>query len=189
MLGQAGDLMKMAKNPAESERIRGLASAFAAVEKEQRAALREHAEALDADPDALGIHEPPEQEQRVTELCEAVGARFSGSVWETWCEHVAPDDLRAEEAKEYAGIGAEAWAEEREAIVERWREDPKLNTDGYDDEQLVAADIRSRFDVEPEQFRTYVVQFSPVQLFETLLAGEFEANTEAIEALTEEVAE
>ena len=189
MLGKAGDVMKMAKNPAESERIRGLASAFAAVEKEQREALREHAEALDADPDELGIPEPPEQEQRVTELCEAVGARFSGSVWETWCEHIAPDDLRAEEAEEYAGIGAEAWADEREAIVERWREDPELNTEAYDDAEVVTADIRSRFEVEPEEFEEYVVEFSPARLFETLLAGEFEANTEAIVGLTEEVAE
>lgn len=189
MLGQAGDIMKMAQNPAESERIRGLASAFAAVEKEQREALREHAEALDVDPDTLGIPEPREQEQRVTELCEAVGARFSGSVWETWCEHVAPDELQGQEAKEYAGIGAEAWAEERETIVERWREDPDANTDGYDDEQVIGAHVQAEYGVDPEQFRTYVVEFSPVHLFETLMAGEFEANTEAIEALTEEVAE
>ncbi|PSQ06122.1 hypothetical protein BRC97_07015 [Halobacteriales archaeon QS_6_71_20] len=187
--GKTGEMLKIARNPDESERIRALAGAFAAIETEQRAALREHAEALDVDPAEVGLTPAPNEEERIEALCAAVGARFGGGAWETWAEHIAPDALDAAAAEAVADLDADGWDEERERIVDEWRADPNLNTEAYTDGQLISADVSSRFGVDVDTFEEYVVGYSPGRLFEQLLAGEFETNTEAIGQLTATVDE
>jgi len=186
-MGKVRQAVQAAKNPAESEQIRALAGAFAMVEREQRATLREHADALGADPGDLGLPPARDREERITELCAAVGARYAGDPWETWTEHVAPDGLDADAAEAFAGAGADEWAAERERIITEWRENRDLDTTDYTDRDVLAADVRSRFGVPVDKFEDFVIDYSPGRVFEELLAGEFEAHTEAIEALTEEV--
>lgn len=189
MLGDAKEVMQVARNPGESEHLRALAGAFAEVERQQRQMLRAHAEVLDVDPDEAGIEEPAAVEDRIEEICDAISARFAGNPWETWVQHVAPDELDGEAAEEWAGADPEEWADEREAIVENWRADDEIATDEFADEELVDADLSSRFGVDREAFEEYVIGYNPGRLLQTLLAGEFEGTTEGIEALTEEVAE
>lgn len=188
-MGKVREAMEAAKNPAESEQIRALAGAFAAVERDQRAALREHADALGVDPAEVGLAAEHDEEARITELCAAVGARVSGDPWETWVEHVAPDDLEADAAEAFAGVGTDEWEAERERIIDEWRDNPDLDTSEYTDADVIAADVQSRFGVSVQEFGEYVIGYSPGRVFEELLAGEFEAHTEAIEALSDEVDE
>jgi len=188
-MGKVKQAMQAAKNPSESEQIRALAGAFASVEREQRAALREHADALGVDPEDVALPPARDHEQRVTELCAAVGARYAGDPWTTWVDHVAPDDLDGDAAEEYAGLGADEWEDERDRIVTEWRDDPDLDTEAHSDADLLAADIQSRFGVTVDAFEEFVISYRPGRVFEELLAGGFEAHTEAVETLTEEVAE
>jgi len=188
-MGKIKDAMEAAKNPGESEQIRALAGAFAAVERDQRAALREHADALGVDPEEVGLAAEPDEEARIAELCAAVGARVTGNPWETWTEHVAPEDLEGDAAEAFAGVDAHEWDEERERIIDEWRSNDDLDTSDYTDDDVLAADVQSRFGVTVDEFEEYVINYSPGRVFEELLAGEFEAHTEAIEALSEEVDE
>lgn len=189
MMGEARKMMQVARNPAESDRLRALMGAFAKVEAEQRESLRDLADAAGVDPEEAGLPPATDHDDRVAELCDAVGARFGDGAWEAWTDHVAPDALDAEAAAEYAGLSADEWADEREAVVRRWREDDDLDTEGVADADLLDADLRHRFGVDAETFEEFVVDYSEPRLFESLLAGEFEMNTAAIDRLTEEVDE
>lgn len=188
-MGKVKQAMQAAKNPGESEQIRALAGAFAAVERDQRAALREHADALSVDPDTLGLDPARDHEERVDQLCAAVGARYTGDPWTTWVDHVAPAGLEGDAAEEYAGMDADEWEAERDRIVTEWRDDPDLDTEAHSDADLLAADVQSRFGVTVDEFEEFVIGYRPGRVFEELLAGEFETHTNAVETLTEEVSE
>lgn len=192
--GAKTEMLKAVQDPAESEHIRGLAGAFAAVEQEQREGFEALLEAVneetDADVDAEDLlDERPDHEERVDEICAAVAARFSGSPWETWCEHVATDLENPESAEKYAGLEPEEWQEEQQQIVEDWRADDDLDTDVYDDSELVQAHLRAEFGVDVDRFEDVVIRWSPGRVFEELFAGEFEGHTTAMYGLASEVSE
>ncbi|PSP38282.1 hypothetical protein BRC71_06305 [Halobacteriales archaeon QH_7_65_31] len=185
-LGDAKEMLATARNPGESEQIRSLLGAFAATESEHRAALREHARELGVDPDEAGLTEPPDVEDRIDELAAGISARVNGEPWSTWCEHVAPDDLDGDAAEEFAGINSEEWTEMQESIVREWRTDDDLATGQFSDDQLVDADLQSRFGVDAVTFEEFVVNYSPGRLFEELFAGEMNRNTAGVKALSGE---
>lgn len=191
MMGLGDDMksrmMSTIADPAQNEQIRSLAGVFATIEMEQRERLQEHAEAVGADPEAVGLGEDIDKEERIDAICAALAARMSGDPWQLWLDHVAPAGFEnGERAKRYAGdVGK--YEASKAAWVEEYRANDAVPTDGVSDDEIAEQHVSDVFGVDLDTFEEEVVGWSAAETFETVVVGGLVDNTDAIPQLTEEV--
>ena len=188
MLGLQKQAMKrMVSNPEENEQIRAYASILAGIEREQREGMRALAEELGADPDALGLDEAPDSEERVTELAEAVGAHFVGDAWTLYVDQLAPDELEnAGRASDFAGLDADEWDTQIEDWADGFRDRAGDAVADRTDRDLAAVHVRETFGVDLDVFESEIVEFEPARVFQTVVAGPLETHTEGIWKLADQ---
>jgi hypothetical protein len=186
-MDQMKRMRKVMANPSESEQLRALAGSVAELERNQRAAMREHLEALGHEDAVEALPELPDHEERVSQFCEAVACRVqsSRSPWDVWAEHYAPDALDTDAARAYAGLNADEWEDDRARWVEQYRE--KGVPDEYDDEELVELYVSNTFGVPLQTFEKEVIGWDEATVYRRVLVGELEAHTDALEAATNEI--
>jgi len=182
MMGLQKQAMKrMVSDPEENEQIRAYASILAGIEREQREGMRALAEELDADPDALDLDQPPDPEERVTELAEAVGAHVVGDAWTLYVDQLAPDKLKnADRASQFAGLDADEWDAQIEKWADGFRERAGDAVADRTDRDLADVHVYETFGVDLDTFEKEIVGFEPGRVFQTVVAGPLETHTEGI---------
>lgn len=170
---------KMLKNPRESARIRAIAGIITGLERDQRAAVQDLAEAVD------GAEVPadlPDGETRLHRLCDAIPALLSGGPFAVYLQQDAPDEFDPEAAAEYVGMDPDEFAEQ----VETWADAYRQRVDGdHADRELADAHTRNTFGMDLERFEEEVVGFDPADYLRRFIAGPMEEHTAAIEAIAE----
>ncbi|SFR59558.1 hypothetical protein [Halorubrum sodomense] len=189
MLGLQKQAMKrMMSNPAENEQIRAYAGILAGLERDQREQMRQHAENLGVDPDEVGLAEPPDPEERVAELADAVGAHVVGDAWGLYVDHLAPDELEnTDRAGEFAGVDADGWNAQIEEWAATFRDRAGNAVADRSDRDLADVHVRETFGVGLDTFESEVVEFEPGRVFQEVVAGPIETHTDALAALDREV--
>jgi|AntRauTorcE11897_2_1112592.scaffolds.fasta_scaffold01126_10 hypothetical protein len=166
--------------------IETYAATLAAMERDQREAMRTLAEAADADPDALGLDEPPATEERVSQLVDAIVAQQTGNLWGLYVDHVAPEELEnADHAEKFASVGADEWADQIETWAEKYRDRAGDAVADQTDRELADIYTRETFGLGLDEFEAEVVDRDPARLLQSLVAGPIETHTEGIRALAE----
>ncbi|WP_058366393.1 hypothetical protein [Haloparvum sedimenti] len=193
MLGgmQQQALKRVLSNPEENERIRAYAGTLAAIEREQREAMRDHfADDLGVDPEEFDLVEPPEAEERISTLCRAIAAHMAGDPWNLWLEELAPEELQnAEQAAEYAGMDDDAWSEQVTEWAAQYRDRAGDAVAGRTDRELASVFIEDTFGVGLDTFEQAVVGFDPGEVFREVVAAPLETHTEAVTDYGEDDAE
>lgn len=188
MKGIKERLMKQVADPAENEQFRALAGAFVTLELDQRRRLQELADALDEDPEDLGIETLEDHEERIDELLAGITARMNDNAWGMWVEHLAPEALKnPDRAAQYAGLDEDDWEGEIEDWAERIRDQTGTDTDGRTDRDLAAAQVYDAFGLSLKEFEREVVDWRPGEAYEEAFAGSFKQHNEAISRLAESV--
>lgn len=163
-------------DPENSEAVGIVAVAFAGIERDLHEAIREHYEALGADPP----EDAPPIGERVEELRTLVGRHVEGDLWEYFVEEEAPEALKnAEEARAFAGLDDDEWGTRLEALAENAPED----YDGTPRERADAV-VRSRFGLDLETFEERIVRWRPERTLSRGLRGPIDADIARLRAAT-----
>ncbi|WP_418283903.1 hypothetical protein [Halorubrum sp. DTA46] len=182
----AGMQEKALKQMMQKE-ITAYAATLAAMERDQREAMRTLAEAADADPDALDLDEPPEDEERVSQLVDAIVAQQTGDLWGLYLDHVAPEELEnADRAKEFVDHDADAWANQIQWWAAKYRDRAGDSVADRSDRDLADVYTRETFGLGLDEFEAEVVDRDPARLLQSLVAGPIETHTEAIRSLADQ---
>jgi hypothetical protein len=172
---------KMLNNPRESPRIRAVAGIIASLERDQRTAIQDLAEAVDG---ADVPEDLPDEEARLHQLCDAIPVLLSGGgPFALWVEHEAPEEFDQETAARYVGIDSETWTEQVELWAAAYRE--RIDAGAHSDRALANVHTCNRFGMELDRFETEVVGFDAREYLRSFVAGPLEENTAAIKAITE----
>ncbi len=190
MQGIKKRLMKQMADPTDNEQFQALAGAFVTLELDQRRRLQELTEALDEDPEDLGIEQLDEKQDRIDELLAGITARMNDDPWGMWVQHLAPEDLQnPDRASQYAGLEEDEWQEEIEDWAQRYRDAPDHDTEGMTDRDLAAAHVYQVFGLSLKEFEREVVAWRPGEAYEEAFAGAFKQHNEAIAQLAQSVEE
>ena len=181
-----GGMQEAALKQMMQKEITAYASTLAAMERDQREAMRTLVEATDADLGALGLDEPPADEERVSQLVDAIVAQQTGDLWGLYVDHVAPDELEnANRAKEFADYDAAKWADQIETWAEKYRDKAGEAVADQTDRDLADVHTRETFGLALDEFEAEVVERDPARLLQSLVAGPIETHTEAIRTLAD----
>ena len=181
-----GGMQEKALKQMMQKEIETYAATLAAMERDQRKAMRTLAESADADPDALGLDEPPATEERVSELVDAIVAQQTGDLWGLYVDHVAPQELtNADRAEQFADVDADEWAAQIETWAAKYRNRAGDAVADQTDREIADHHTRETFGLGIDEFETEVVDRDPARLLQSLVAGPIETHTEGIRALAE----
>lgn len=181
-----GGMQEKALKQMMQKEIETYAATLAAMERDQREAMRTLAESTDADPDALGLDEPPADEERVSQLVDAIVAQQTGDLWGLYVDHVAPEGLEnTDRAKEFADYDADEWADQIETWAEKYRDKAGEGVADRSDRDLADVHTRETFGLGLGEFEAEVVDRDPARLLQSLVAGPIETHTEAIRTLAD----
>jgi len=181
-----GGMQEKALKQMMQKELETYAATLAAMERDQREAMRALAEAADADPDALGLDEPPATEERVSQLVDAIVAQQTGDLWGLYVDHVAPEELdNAGQAEKFADIDADEWAEQIETWAAKYRDRAGDAVADQTDRELADIYTRETFGLGLDEFEAEVVDRDPARLLQSLVAGPIETHTDAIRTLAE----
>lgn len=182
-----GGMKEKALKQMMQKEIQTYAATLAAMERDQREAMRTLAEATGADPDALGLDEPPADEERVAQLVDAIVAQQTGDLWGLYVDHVAPEALEnTDKAREFARVDADEWSAQIEAWAQKYRDKAGDSVAGRSDRDLADVYTRETFGLGLDEFEAEVVDRDPARLLQSLVAGPFETHTEAIRTIAEQ---
>ncbi|WP_256402430.1 hypothetical protein [Halorubrum salinum] len=181
-----GGMQEKALKQMMQKEIQTYAATLAAMEHEQREAMRTLVEATGADPDALGLDEPPATEERVGQLVDAIVAQQTGDLWGLYVDHVAPEELEnTDKAHQFAESDADEWNAQIEAWAQKYRNKAGDSVADRTDRDLADVYTRETFGLGLNEFETEVVDRDPARILQSLVAGPIETHTEAIRALAE----
>lgn len=182
MDGLSTDIMKQAKqlrNPAESEALQLWADSLAQIEHDLQTTLRAHEQALGLEP-----VDPITVEERREEILAFAEAYLGRDIEAFYLENQTPDGLAAEKARPYLGMEADAWQDQRETWVSRYREQAGERFGEASDEEIVAAHVRRTFGVSLDVFEAAVIEWSAGGALQDAVLGEFELVESRIEQAT-----
>jgi hypothetical protein len=163
-------------DPADSEAVGAVALAVAGAERDLHEAVQAHYEALDADPPEDG----PPVEARAEQLRRLVRHHVEGDLWGYFLEEAAPEGLeRPEEARAFAGLDDDAWAEQLDALADAAPEGV-----GATPRERADAVVRDRFGLDLETFEARIVGWRPERTLRRALRGPIDADIERIRAAT-----
>jgi|GEM_PF-1158289 len=183
MDGLNSDIIKQAKqlrNPAESEALQLWANSLAQVEHDLQKALRDHQQ-------ALGIEDPVEPvdvEERQDEILAFAEAYLSRDVEAFWLAEQAPEGLDAEKARPYLGMPENAWEDQRETWVGKYRDQAGSQFEDVSDEEIVEAHVTRAFGVSLDEFESEVVEWSRAGALREAIMGRFELVESSLEQAT-----
>ncbi|QKY16409.1 hypothetical protein [Halorubrum sp. CBA1229] len=181
-----GGMQEAALKQMMEKEITAYAATLAAMERDQREAMRTLAEAADADPDTLGLDEPPADEERVSQLVDAIVAQQTGDLWGLYVDHVAPEELtNADRAEQFADVEADEWAAQIETWAEKYRDRAGDAVADQTDREIADTHTRETFGLGLDEFEAEVVDRDPARLLQSLVAGPIETHTDAIRTLAE----
>lgn len=166
----------------DNPQIRGLAEAMATLERNRRAALVAHLDALAVD---VPLPELPAHNDRVDELLALVEARIAGEPWRYWVEWQAPAALEnAEKARQYAGMEADEWTARIEQWADVYREKFDVPAE-LTDRDLAGHHVEDQFGLPLDAFEAAVVDWSPAEVLERGATGPQQDMTAAVVAATD----
>ena len=166
-------------DPADSETVAAVALAVAGAERDLHGAVQAHYEALGVDPP----DDRPPAEARVEQLRRLVRHHVEGDLWGYFVEEAAPEGLeRPEEARAFAGLDDEAWAEQLDALA-----DAAPEGSGETPRERADAVVRDRFGVDLKTFETRIVGWHRERTLRGALRGPIDADIERIRAATDAI--
>ena len=166
-------------DPANSEAVGAVAFAVAGAERDLHAAIQAHYEALGADPPADG----PPVEARAEQLRRLVGHHVEGDLWGYFVEETAPEGLeRPDDARAFAGLDDDAWADRLEALA-----DAAPEGSGETTRKRADAVVRDRFGVDLETFEDRIVGWRPERTLRRAIRGPIDADVARLRAATEAI--
>jgi len=185
-LGSVQRLRTIATDPAESDQIRNLTGALARIERERLAALRVLIEATGRVPGHdVELPDLPDEKERITELCDVLGAKLTGDVWGgVWLPYYCPPAVEApEQAIEYAKMDPDEWEAQIETWASRYRAVDSFDAEGMTDREIAAAHVLDQFGMELDEFEEQVVAWTEAEVLDQAVAGPMQAmDTAAKEA-------
>ena len=166
-------------DPADNETVTAVALAVAGAERDLHGAIQAHYEALGVDPP----DDRPPVEARVEQLRRLVRHHVEGDLWGYFLEEAAPDGLeRPDDARAFAGLDDDAWAEQLDALA-----DAAPEGSGETPRERADAVVRDRFGVDLETFETRIVGWHPERTLRGALRGPIDADIERIRAATDAI--
>ncbi|WP_459194706.1 hypothetical protein [Halosimplex sp. J119] len=176
-------LRQVAQDPTESELIQALVHILVTLEYRQLRAVEELHDALDID----GVDIQGAQEEREDQLLDLVDAIASREFKDWWFTEVAGDRLDdVDDAMGYAGLGvdSEDWEEQKQTWASVWRDRAGDEFEDKTDEDLARLHVERKFGVSLREFEREVVGWTRKEAMRTILAGNFEAVEDGIQAAT-----
>lgn len=164
-----------AKRMLEREEARAAFEIVAEVEMTLLESVREQHAAIGLE--TIDEEDLPSKEDRVEQLRQAAMAKAEGRFPEWLVEHKLEGVLEnADEAASYADLSKEEWENTKAEWAERYREQDLE----ADDDELAKAHVRTRYDVDLDEFHHLVVKWpdgrEAAELQEVLSSGVRMAN-------------
>ena len=175
-------LATIANNPSKSQRVQAIVKIIAGLEHRQLSAVEELHDALEIE----GLSVGKSREEREEQLLGLVDAFADGDLVGFWFEDVAGEHLEnADRAKAYAGMSDEEW----QTQIENWAANYRREgvSEDLSDREIATEHVYRTFGVSLDVFEREVIGFTPGDALETLLAANFQAVEQGINAATEEV--
>ncbi len=178
------ELRTIAQDPTESEYVQALVTILSTLEHRQLKAVEGLHDALDIE----GIEVQADQEDRRDQLLELVDAVASGEFETFWFENVVGEHIEnAEDARAYAGLDEDEWSNQIETWAKTYRSKASEEFEDKTDREVAAFHVVRKFGVSLPEFEREVVNYERREALRTVLAGNFEAVENGIQAATAEV--
>ncbi|WP_436929065.1 hypothetical protein [Halosimplex halobium] len=174
-------LRQVAQDPTESELVQALVEILVALEFRQLRAVKGLHDSLDID----GVQINADEEEREQQLLDLVDAIASREFKRWWFTDVVGGKLdNADDAMAYAGLDEGKWEEQKQTWADTWRERGGESFSEHTDEDLARLHVERKFGVSLREFEREVIEWSRKDAMRTILAGNFEAVEDGINAAT-----
>jgi len=180
-LDQLREMQQMLRNPGESEQVQAFAAIIAGLEHQQLQAVEDLHDALGID----GIERTADVEARQQQLLELADAMANSDLTRWWFEDgPASTHLdHPEDAMDYVGLSDEDWQDRIAGWAAAYR-DRSEEFEEMSDREIAEQHVRSQFGVPLDVFEREVVAFDRGTALQTIIATNFEAVTEGVQAAT-----
>jgi len=174
-------LRQVAQDPTESELVQALVQILVTLEFRQLRAVKGLHDSLDID----GVQINADEEEREQQLLDLVDAIASREFRDWWFSDVVGGKLdNADDAKAYAGLDEGEWEEQKQTWADTWRKRGGESFVEHTDEDLARLHVERKFGVSLREFEREVIEWSRKDAMRTILAGNFEAVEDGINAAT-----
>lgn len=174
-------LRTVAQNPAESEYLQALITILVELEHRQLEAVEELHESMEVD----GIDNQSDRETRKAQLLDLADAVANGEFQEWWFDRIIGGHIEnPDDARPYAGLSEDEWEEQIERWAESWRSRAPEEFREDSDRDIARLHVERKFGVSLDAFEREVVNWERKDALRTVLAGNFEAVEQGIQAAT-----
>lgn len=178
---QLQKLQGIVRDPTSSDQVQALTTVIATLEHRQLAAVEDLHDGLGLD----GLEVGRSVEERQQQLLALVDALASGRFEAWWFEEVVAEHIENhEDARPYAGLSPEEWADQQAAWAETYRERAGDRFEDASTEELARMHVERKFGVSLGEFEREVVEYDRRRTLQTVLAGNFEAVEQGIRTAT-----